>query len=201
MAHPIVSDSDHGFFVFNNELGNVSGHRYRQNVSNAGDGGESIFMYAYETMLEIQNLQESRAYQQFNDIQNASKRARDTQEMANRMDEVIAEAAKGDNTTRENVPEDVINYMRDNHITVDGLSITDYLKKNGNADGALDKGGLQAVKAALDNSAGRDSDMSAQAQLVIQKAVQMLNAAITQATGLVSKWGDILQLITQKTFS
>lgn len=171
---------------------------YDSPVSNES---ENIFNYAYEIMLDIQNLQESRAYSQFNNIQNASRRARDTQDMANRMDEVIAEAAKGDNNTRKKVPDAVIDYMRDHNIYVDDMPITDYIKKQGDAEGALDKGGLQAVKAALDNSSGRDGDMSAQAQLVIQKAIQMLNASITQSAGLVSKWGDILQLISQKTFS
>ncbi|MGG2142967.1 hypothetical protein [Symbiopectobacterium sp. RP] len=162
---------------------------------------DNIFAYAYEIMLFLQDVQSSRAYAQFNDIQNASNRARDTQEKANQMDEVIAQASKGDGNTKEAVPADVIEYMRTHGIQVDGKSIDDYIKQHAGADGKLDKGSLQAIKAALDNSANRDSDLSSRAQLTIQKAIQMLNAAISQATNLVSKWGEILQMITQKTYS
>ncbi|MCW2474998.1 MULTISPECIES: hypothetical protein [unclassified Symbiopectobacterium] len=162
---------------------------------------DNIFAYAYEIMLLLQDVQSSRAYAQFNDIQNASNRARDTQEKANQMDEAIAAASKGDGNAKEAVPADVIEYMKTHGIQVDGKSIEDYIKQHAGADGKLDKGSLQAVKAALDNSAGRDSDLSSQAQLTIQKAIQMLNAAISQATNLVSKWGEILQMITQKTYS
>ncbi|MBG6245239.1 hypothetical protein CS369_11480 [Candidatus Symbiopectobacterium sp. 'North America'] len=162
---------------------------------------DNIFAYAYEIMLLLQNVQSSRAYAQFNDIQNASNRARDTQEKANQMDEAIVQASKGDGNTKETVPADVIEYMKTHGIQVDGKSIEDYIKQHAGADGKLDKGSLQAVKSALDNSANRDSDLSSQAQLTIQKAIQMLNAAISQATNLVSKWGDILQMITQKTYS
>lgn len=162
---------------------------------------DNLFAYAYEIMLLLQDVQSSRAYVQFNDIQNASNRARDTQEKANQMDEVVAQASKGDGNTKEAVPADVIEYMKTHGIQVDGKLIDDYIKQHAGADGKLDKGSLQAIKAALDNSANRDSDLSSQAQLTIQKAIQMLNAAISQATNLVSKWGEILQMITQKTYS
>lgn len=162
---------------------------------------DNIFAYPYEIMLLLQNVQSSRAYAQFNDIQNASNRARDTQEKANQMDEAIAQASKGDGNTKEAVPDDVIEYMKTHGIQVDGKSIEDYIKQHAGADGKLDKGSLQAVKSALDNSANRDSYLSSQAQLTIQKAIQMLNAAISQATNLVSKWGEILKMITQKTYS
>lgn len=166
------------------------------------DGSDdNIFAYAYEIMLLLQDVQSSRAYAQFNDIQNASNRARDTQEKANQMDEAVTEASKGDGNAKVAVPADVIEYMKAHGIQVDGKSIEEYIKQHADADSKLDKGSLQAIKAALDNSAGRDSDLSSQAQLTIQKAIQMLNAAISQATNLVSKWGEILQMITQKTYS
>ncbi|QZN95374.1 pathogenicity island 2 effector protein SseB [Symbiopectobacterium purcellii] len=177
-------------------VGNTS-----QETAHYYGSADNIFAYAYEVMLLLQDVQLSRAYAQFNDIQNASNRARDTQEKANQMDEVIAQASKGDGNTKEAVPAEVIDYMKTHGIQVDGKSIEDYIKQHADADGKLDKGSLQAVKAALDNSANRDSDLSSQAQLTIQKAIQMLNAAISQATNLVSKWGEILQMITQKTYS
>lgn len=176
-------------------VGNTS-----QETSHYYGSTDNIFAYAYEVMLLLQDVQSSRASAQFKDIQNASNRARDTQEKANEMDEVIAQASKGDGNTKEAVPPDVIDYMKTHGISVDGKSIEDYIRDQ-KGDGKLDKGALQAVKAALDSSSGRDSDLTSQAQLTIQKAIQMLNAAISQATNLVSKWGEILQMITQKTYS
>lgn len=119
--------------------------------------------------------------------------------MSNRIDEVIADAAKGDDKTRKPVPDVVIKYMRDNGILVDGVSIEDYISKHGGTDG-LDKGSLQAVKAALDNSANRDTDLMTQGQLSIQKMTQEINAVVTQMTGLLSKWGDLLSMIAQKMY-
>ncbi|MGK7489764.1 SPI-2 type III secretion system translocon protein SseB, partial [Salmonella enterica] len=67
--------------------------------------------------------------------------------------------------------------------------------------GKLDKGGLQAVKAALDNDANRNTDLMSQGQIIIQKMSQELNAVLTQLTGLISKWGEISSMIAQKTYS
>lgn len=91
--------------------------------------------------------------------------------------------------------------MRDNGISINGETIDQYIKKSADASGTLDKGGLQAVKAALDNSANRDTDLMTQGQLTIQKMSQQMNAVITQLTGLLNKWGDICTQIAQKTFS
>ena len=55
--------------------------------------------------------------QKFEEMQLKSRVTRDAQEMANRVDEKIAEAAKeGDKATRQ-LPEDVINYMKQNGFT------------------------------------------------------------------------------------
>ncbi|MDL2638197.1 hypothetical protein QR004_23170, partial [Salmonella enterica] len=109
-------------------------------------------------------------------------------------------AAKGDAKTKEEVPEDVIKYMRDNGILIDGMTIDDYMAKYGD-HGKLDKGGLQAIKAALDNDANRNTDLMSQGQITIQKMSQELNAVLTQLTGLISKWGEISSMIAQKTYS
>ncbi|MGL5699433.1 MAG: secretion protein, partial [Kluyvera sp.] len=61
-------------------------------------------------------------------------------------------------------------------------------------------GSLQAIKAALDNSASRDTDLFTQGQLSVQKMTQEINAVITQMTGLLSKWGDLLSMIAQKMY-
>ena len=194
----ISVSSTSGSYAAKYEMNQVE--KTMQETSHLYAAGDNIFSYAYEIMLKLQDLQASRAFSQFESIQKASSRAKDTQEMANRVDEAIAKAAKGDDKKTEKLPDEVKDYMKNNDITVDGVAIDKYINDNGSA-GELDKGSLQAVKAALDNSSSRDSDLSTQGQLTIQKATQMLNAVITQATGLVSKWGDILQMISQKTFS
>ncbi|EJV0518918.1 pathogenicity island 2 effector protein SseB, partial [Salmonella enterica] len=43
--------------------------------------------------------------------------------------------------------------------------------------------------------------MMSQGQLTIQKTAQMLNAVLSQLTGLISKWGEISTMIAQKTYS
>lgn len=156
------------------------------------------FAYGFSVLDNLQLVLLKVANALFGKINTSTNRARNTQDMSNRMDEVIADAAKGDDKTRKPVPDEVVKYMRDNGILVDGMTIDDYIK-HGGTDG-LDKGSLQAVKAALDNSANRDTDLMTQGQLSIQKMTQEINAVVTQMTGLLSKWGDLLSMIAQKTY-
>jgi secreted effector protein SseB len=157
------------------------------------------FAYGFSVLDNLQLVLQKIANALFGKINTSADRARNTQEMSNRMDEVIADAAKGDDKTRKPVPDEVVKYMRDNGILVDGMTIDDYISKQGGTDG-LDKGSLQAVKAALDNSANRDTDLMTQGQLSIQKMTQEINAVVTQMTGLLSKWGDLLSMIAQKMY-
>jgi secreted effector protein SseB len=157
------------------------------------------FAYGFSVLDNLQLVLQKIANALFGKINTSTDRARNTQDMSNRMDEVIADAAKGDDKTRKPVPEEVVKYMRDNGILVDGMSIDEYISKHGGTDG-LDKGSLQAVKAALDNSANRDTDLMTQGQLSIQKMTQEINAVVTQMTGLLSKWGDLLSMIAQKMY-
>ncbi|MCU6375521.1 secretion protein [Morganella morganii] len=160
---------------------------------------DNPFAYGFSVLDNLQLALQKIANSFFARINTSTNRARNTQDMANRMDEVIADAAKGDDKTRKPVPDDVIRYMHDNGILVDGMTIDDYISKHKDTDG-LDKGALQAVKAALDNSANRDTDLMTQGQLTIQKMTQEINATITQMTGLLSKWGDLLSMIAQKMY-
>ena len=162
--------------------------------------GDNPFSYGYSVLQTLLMSIQDIANNQYLDIKKSAERARQTQQMSNRMDEVIAEVAKGDDKKRAKVPDDVIQYMQANGITIDGMTIDKYIQKNGDKDGSLDKGELQAVKAALDNSANRDTDLMTQGQLTIQKMSQQMNAVITQLTGLLNKWGDICTQIAQKIF-
>ncbi|HDL8279006.1 TPA: chemotaxis protein, partial [Yersinia enterocolitica] len=112
----------------------------------------------------------------------------------NRVDEVIADAAKGDDKTKKPLPDDVIDFMRKNNINVDGMNIDDYLKKNGPE---LDKGQLQAVKASLDNEKNRATDTNTQEQLQIQKATQSCNVCSTNISTLQTGLKDLLMTIAR----
>ncbi|EAS8984456.1 SPI-2 type III secretion system translocon protein SseB [Salmonella enterica] len=175
-------------------------------VSNSDTGSQdglsqqNPFAEGYGVLLILLMVIQAIANDKFIQVQKNAERARNTQEKSNEMDEVIAEAAKGDPKTKETVPQDVIDYMSKNGITVDGMTIEQYMVKYGD-HGKLDKGGLQAVKAALDNDANRYTDLMSQGQLTIQKMSQELNAVLTQLTGLISKWGEISSMIAQKTYS
>ncbi|ELM1620051.1 SPI-2 type III secretion system translocon protein SseB [Salmonella enterica] len=189
--------------------GNQSHITVRNNfgISNFDTGGQddlsqkNPFAEGYDVLTFLLMVIQAIANDKFIEIQKNSERARNSQEKSNEMDEAIAKAAQEkDPKTREKVPEDVIEYMRRYGITVDGMSIDDYMKKFG-APGELDKGGLQAVKAALDNDANRNTDLMSQGQLIIQKMSQQLNAVLTQLTSLIEKWGTISSMIAQKTYS
>ncbi|MBA3111583.1 SPI-2 type III secretion system translocon protein SseB [Salmonella enterica] len=168
--------------------------------SQDGLSQQNPFAEGYGVLLILLMVIQAIANDKFIQIQKNAERARNTQEKSNEMDEIIAEAAKGDAKTKEKVPDDVIQYMRENGILIDGMTIDQYMDKYGD-HGKLDKGGLQALKAALDNDANRNTDLMSQGQITIQKMSQELNAVLTQLTGLISKWGEISSMIAQKTYS
>ncbi|EAR2922013.1 pathogenicity island 2 effector protein SseB [Salmonella enterica] len=173
-------------------------------ISNFDTGGQddlsqkNTFAEAYKVLTFLLMVIQTIANAKFMEIQKNSERARNTQQKSNEMDEVIAKAAEEkDPKTKEEVPADVIEYMRKNGILIDGMTIDKYMDKFGDS-GKLDKGGLQAVKAALDNDANKGTDLLSQGQVIIQKLNQEMNAVLTQLTSTVEKWGAISSMIGQK---
>ncbi|ECD9473801.1 pathogenicity island 2 effector protein SseB [Salmonella enterica subsp. houtenae] len=173
-------------------------------ISNFDTGGQddlsqkNTFAEAYKVLTFLLMVIQTIANDKFMEIQKNSERARNTQQKSNEMDEVIAKAAEEkDPKTKEEVPADVIEYMRKNGILIDGMTIDQYMDKFGYS-GKLDKGGLQAVKAALDNDANKGTDLLSQGQVIIQKLNQEMNAVLTQLTSTVEKWGAISSMIGQK---
>ncbi|HDL7993130.1 TPA: chemotaxis protein, partial [Yersinia enterocolitica] len=140
------------------------------------------------------NTLSSLARESFKHMRERANYANDVQDMSNRVDEVIADAAKGDDKTKKPLPDDVIDFMRKNNINVDGMNIDDYLKKNGPE---LDKGQLQAVKASLDNEKNRATDTNTQEQLQIQKATQSCNVCSTNISTLQTGLKDLLMTIAR----
>ncbi|MGU6744064.1 type III secretion system translocon protein SseB [Salmonella enterica subsp. houtenae serovar 6,7:z4,z24:-] len=176
-------------------------------ISNFDTGGQddlsqkNPFAEGYEVLLFLLIVIQAIANAKFMEIQKNSERARNTQQKSNEMDELIARAAQEkDPKTKEEVPAEVIEYMRKNGILTDGMTIDQYMDKYGD-HGKLDIGGLRAIKAALDNDANKGTDLLSQGQVIIQKMNQEMNAVLTQLTSLISKWGDISSMIAQKTYS
>ncbi|HDI4957151.1 TPA: pathogenicity island 2 effector protein SseB [Salmonella enterica] len=173
-------------------------------ISNFDTGGQddlsqkNTFAEAYKVLTFLLMVIQTIANDKFLEIQKNSERARNTQQKSNEMDEVIARAAQEkDPKTKEEVPEDVIAYMSSNGILIDGMTINQYMDKFGD-HGKLDKGGLQAVKATLENDANKETDLLSQGQIIIQKLNQEMNAVLTQLTSTVEKWGTISSMIGQK---
>ncbi|MGE4776543.1 chemotaxis protein [Yersinia enterocolitica] len=155
---------------------------------------DDIFSMGLSVLYSFLNTFSVIANDIFRGMQSRSKYATDTQDMSNRVDEAIAKAAKGDDKTKEPLPDSVIKFMRENGITVDGMSIDEYLKKNGPE---LDKGQLQAVKASLDNEKNRATDTATQDQLQLQKIVQNYNVCANNISTLQTGLKDLLMTISR----
>lgn len=91
--------------------------------------GDSVLSGGIAILYIFMSLLSDIASQKYAQMQQKSDISRSAQDMANRVDEIIAEVSKkGDKATGE-LPDDVVKYMRDNGITVDGMTIDQYLAK------------------------------------------------------------------------
>ncbi|KOC85975.1 secretion protein EspA, partial [Winslowiella iniecta] len=117
----------------------------------------------------------------FDQMSKKTEVSRDAQDMANRVDALLASLA--DAKGKAELPEDVIAYMRENNIEVNGMSIDKFIAENGTN---LDKADLTAVKSALESHSGRASDFVQQNQLKLQQLMQNFNTAVTMANSVQS---------------
>lgn len=167
-------------------------------VKNGVSVGENedvdIFRMGLAVLYDFLNVLNKLAASDFKGMQARAKYARDVQENANQVDEVVAKAEKGDEKTKESIPDSVIQFMRNNDIKVDGMNIDDYLKKNGPT---LDKGQLMAVKGALDNEKSGATDTITQDQLQLQKVMQSYNVCANNINTLQSGLKDLLTTIAR----
>ncbi|MBX9477184.1 chemotaxis protein [Yersinia enterocolitica] len=160
----------------------------------AANDSDDIFSLGLSVLYSFLDVLSNIASSNFKEMQSRSKYASDTQDMSNQVDEVIAKAAKGDDKTKEPLPDSVIDFMRRNGITVDGMSIDEYLKSHGPE---LDKGQLQAVKGALDNEKNRATDTMSQDQLQLQKIMQSYNVCANNISTLQTGLKDLLMTIAR----
>ncbi|CNI98651.1 MULTISPECIES: chemotaxis protein [Yersinia] len=160
----------------------------------SNDDSDDIFSLAFNVLYSFLDVLRNLASTDFKGMQARSKYARDVQDNANQVDEVIAKASKGDDKTREPLPDSVIKFMRENGIKIGGVSIDDYLNKNGPS---LDKGQLAAVKAALDNEKTSATDTMTQDQLQLQKLMQSYNVCANNISTLQAGLKDLLMTIAR----
>lgn len=187
--YPTPETSYAGGSLINND-NNVShgDTAYRSAMTN-----HSLMGTAMVTMENIMLLFTELANSKFEAMSKKTEVARDAQDMANRVDRVIADLDKPDSTGE--LPPDVIHYMRVNNIMIDGnQSIDDFMKGK---NGKLDKGDLTAVKAALESASGRASDFVQQNQLKLQQLMQNFNTAVTMANSIQSMNAESTKSIAQ----
>ncbi|WP_187153315.1 secretion protein EspA [Candidatus Arsenophonus triatominarum] len=87
-----------------------------------------ILSQGIEILYTFMNLLSDLANTKYLEMRKRADFSRDSQEMANQVEGVIADVAKEDDKAKRAIPDNVVKYMRDNHITVNDKSIDDYLK-------------------------------------------------------------------------
>jgi len=152
----------------------------------------SLMGTAMVTMDNIMLLFTELANAKFEQMSKKTEVSRDAQDMANRVDALLAGLA--DAQSKADLPEDVIAYMRANNIEVNGMSIDKFLSENGSS---LNKADLTAVKSALESHSGRASDFVQQNQLKLQQLMQNFNTAVTMANSVQSMNAESAKSIAQ----
>ncbi|RSD30938.1 secretion protein EspA [Vibrio pectenicida] len=104
--------------------------------------GDSVLSGGVAVLYLFMNLLSELAEAKYSQMQAKADVSRNTQDMANRVDEVIAQVAKEGDKSTGKLPPEVVKYMKDNGFSVDGMSISDYLKENDPSSKYLEK--LQA---------------------------------------------------------
>ncbi|KVX77019.1 secretion protein EspA [Burkholderia ubonensis] len=98
-----------------------------RNVSNQHPIGDSIAM-----MLVIMDLLNRQTSAKLDDMQKKSNISRDAQDMANKVEAALAKLIKADDKTE--LPDEVVQYLRDNNILVNGMTIDEFLAARAGAD-------------------------------------------------------------------
>ncbi|WP_246029029.1 secretion protein EspA [Parashewanella tropica] len=89
--------------------------------------GDSVLSGGIAVLYLFMNLLSELANDKYLQMQQKAKVSRDAQDKANEVNEKIADVSKQGDKGSAALPDDVINYMRDNGVHVDGKSIDEYL--------------------------------------------------------------------------
>ncbi|NRD74529.1 secretion protein EspA [Shewanella sp. VB17] len=256
-----------------NQGTSISNSQAPEDVKNQiASRGDSVLSGGIAVLYLFMNLLSELADAKYGQMQRKADVSRTAQDMANRVDEAIAQVSKGDDKATANLPPDVVKYMSDNGFKVDGMSIDDYLSHNEpsaaylkkllgkitesgpegmqsrswqdvvnymdakgikvdgkrccdyiwglaevggqswhniskahmqkiaealGAAGGLDKGKLQAVKAALESVSNRASDFVSQSQLQLQKIMQTYNVTVSLLNSMQTMLAEMNKSIAQ----
>ncbi|WP_246029030.1 secretion protein EspA [Parashewanella tropica] len=89
--------------------------------------GDSVLSGGIAVLYLFMNLLSELANDKYLQMQQKAKVSRDAQDKANEVNEKIADVSKQGDKGSAELPDDVITYMRDNGVKVDGKSIDEYL--------------------------------------------------------------------------
>ncbi|MFS1538719.1 MAG: secretion protein EspA [Candidatus Phlomobacter fragariae] len=169
---------------------NISG---LYSVTTHGYKEDPILSQGIEILYTFMSLLSDLANTKYLEMRKRADFSRDSQEMANRVDEIIAKVAKEGDKGEDYLPDDIRKFMKENNITVDGKSID-----NSAPEGKkLNQGKLQAVKAAIKTVSDRASDFVSQSQLQIQKIMQTYNVTVSLLNSMQTMLGEMNKSIAQ----
>ncbi|WP_246029031.1 hypothetical protein [Parashewanella tropica] len=157
--------------------------------------GDSVLSGGVAVLYTFMSLLSELANGKYMQMQEKAKVSRDAQDKANEVNEQIADVSKQGDKGSDALPSDVIQYMKDNDIEIDGKDIDDYLGHNEGKK--LDKGSLEAVKDALENVSNRASDFVSQSQLQLQKIMQTYNVTVSLINSMQTMLQEMNKSIAQ----
>lgn len=160
----------------NGLIGTEGTHSNLPNGLLAGTDGvnNSLFTEGLSVLYKNMGVLQNQANDQYHEMAARQQDARTTHEMSTRLGNIMKQMPDPEATAK--LPSDVVNYMRQAHIQVGGMSIDDYLKKYKQK---LKSGQLSEVQAALDAKNSKDTDYAAQQQLKVQKMLQTYNVTVS----------------------
>lgn len=210
-AHDEINTLNTGAMALGNDIRNSHqpSDGYMQALRSQG-----VMSAGIVTMAAVMLLMQEHSNALFDSMQTRTAASRDAQEMANRVKSVLAQLSKPED--KGELPQDVIDYMRENKILIEGKTIDEFLPDAPEAVGAIavlingvpvelpkhppktnimDQGSLKAVELALEGASGRASDFVQQCQLKLQQLVQTYNNATQMTNSLQSMLADSIKNI------
>ncbi|WP_325326898.1 secretion protein EspA [Trinickia sp.] len=168
----------------------TNGVPFDQNGLDALRNSDSPFGKGVLTMSDMMALLNVLANKRMDDIENKMKVSENAQNMANRMENVIAKISDP-TKDHEEVPQDVIDYMAKNGILVDGKSVNDFISASKESDGKLNKANLMDIKSALESQSTEASNFVQTSTLKIQQIMQTYNIAAQMTNSLQSMGAEM----------
>jgi len=176
------------------------GNNILDNTPRAGSGSDSylhglknlgVLNTGIVTMAAVMMLLQEHANATFESMTTKTEISREAQDMANRVKAILAKLTKPEETAA--LPQEVIQYLRENNILVEGKTIDDFLI--GKDVSELGQGDLKAVEMSLESASGRASDFVQQNQLKLQQLMQNYNTAVQMTNSLQSMLAESVKSI------